>query len=54
MRGTVAIGDVSDPITQLVESEAERGDSDKEEGEGVSLDEQVCECGRVDTSSDHV
>ena len=60
MRGTVAIGDVSDPITQLVESEAERGDSDKEEGEGVSVGggvsvgEQVCECGRVETSSDRI
>ena len=54
MRGTVAIGDVSDPITQLVESEAERGDSDKEEGEGVSVGEQVCECGRVETLSDRI
>ena len=31
MRGSVAISDVSDPITQLVESEAERGESEEEE-----------------------
>ena len=52
MRGTVAISDVSDPITQLVESEAEREDSDREEAEKVSLEEQVCERAREDTSSD--
>jgi len=32
MRGSVAVSDVSDPITQLVESEAERGESEEEEG----------------------
>ena len=54
MRGTVAISDVSDPITQLVESEAEKEDSDREEAERVSLEEQVCERAREDTSSDQV
>ena len=54
MRGTVAISDVSDPITQLVESEAEREDNDREEAERVSLEEQVCERAREDTSSDQV
>ena len=31
MRGSVAISDVSDPITLLVESEAEREESEGEE-----------------------